>query len=123
MRKSIANVTGGILVGCALVGYLTVADELRHIGEFFAVSGILVSGLSLLAYARYPGLATHLSLNWLPAGVGLGMLAGAVVDREVMGVCIGLVGGLVLARAFRRTARPKFQAQRIQSEDSHADST
>ena len=40
---------GGLLVIAALAGFLTVADDLRHKGELFGVSSMLVGGLALVA--------------------------------------------------------------------------
>jgi len=41
------RVTGVVLVAVAIVGFLTVADDLRHIGELIGVGSILVAGLLL----------------------------------------------------------------------------
>ena len=90
------------LTAIALVGFLTVADELNHSGEFFAVTGILVSGVALYVAGRFSHIAAHLSLVWVPVGIGVGMLTGAMIDEEVIGVCVGLSFGLLLARMFRR---------------------
>ena len=90
------------LIAIALVGFLSVADELHHSGEFFAVTGILVSGIALYVSGRFSNIAAHLSLTWVPVGIGVGMLTGAMIDEEVTSVCVGLSAGLVLARMFRR---------------------
>lgn len=95
-------VLGGILIAVAGVGFLTVADELRHIGEFFAVLGILVAGICLLLAGLYPRLSSKMALQWAPLGIALGAVAGAAVDRAVLGVSLGCLSGLFLAY-FRRT--------------------
>ncbi len=95
---------GAILVVVAGVGFLTVADELRHIGEFMAVLGILVSGVALLIAGFRPGVSRVLAPQWAPVGIALGMLGGAAVDRVVLGVVLGAGLGLVLAVAFRARA-------------------
>jgi hypothetical protein len=46
--KSKLRITGLALVGIAVIGFLTVADDLRHIGELVGVGSIMLSGLVLL---------------------------------------------------------------------------
>ena len=46
---------GVLLVIAAIVGFLTVADDLRHKGELLAVSSILVCGLVLVALSGRKG--------------------------------------------------------------------
>ena len=93
---------GGGLIAIALVGFLSVADELHHSGEFFAVTGVLVSGVALYVSGRCSKIAAHLSLTWVPVGIGVGMLTGAMIDEVVIGVCVGLSFALLLARMFRQ---------------------
>lgn len=106
MKARVSKIIGACLIAIAVFGYLTVADELRHVDEFFAVTGILVSGLAVFASGQFPGVARHFALAWVPAGIAPGMLAGALTDHEVIGVCIGSAFGLWLARCFRRQAFP-----------------
>ena len=39
---------GSLLVLTGLLGFATVADDLRHVGEFLTVSTILVTGIVLI---------------------------------------------------------------------------
>ncbi len=39
---------GSLLVLTGLIGFATVADDLRHVGELFTVSTILVTGIVLI---------------------------------------------------------------------------
>jgi hypothetical protein len=102
MKPRFSMFIGVGLIAIALVGFLSVADELHHSGEFFAVTGILVSGVALYVAGRFSHIAAHLSLAWVPVGIGVGMLTGAMIEEEVIGVCVGLSFGLLLARMFRR---------------------
>jgi hypothetical protein len=110
MNARISLPLGGALVAVALIGFLTVADDLRHTGEFFAVLGILVSGAALLVAGWFPRAASVLALAWVPVGIALGALAGALTDRVVLGVCIGTAAGLVLARLRRTPSAPQRPA-------------
>jgi hypothetical protein len=92
---------GTVLVVAALAGFLTVADDIRHTGEFFAVAGVFVSGLAFLGAGVYPQLSTVVALQWLPPGVALGFVCGAAADRVAVGVCSGAALGVLLAW-FRR---------------------
>lgn len=92
---------GCILVAAALIGFIAVADDVRHTGEFFAVLGILISGAALLVAGLLPRALSVLALHWVPVGVALGAVVGAVTDSVVLGVSVGTVVGLVLARLLR----------------------
>jgi hypothetical protein len=99
---------GVALVTAALVGFLTVADDIRHSGEFFAVLGILLSGAALLTAGLFPRTLFVLALHWVPVSVAIGALLGAFMDSVVLGVSVGAVLGLVLARLrrFRSSSAP-----------------
>jgi hypothetical protein len=99
MKASIAF--GGLLVVVACAAYVTIADDLRHVGEFSAVSGILLAGLALLASGLFPGLQRHLALRWTGWGILAGVLLGAMVDRTAVGLGIGVASGLLFARLLR----------------------
>lgn len=105
--KSRVVLIGSILVALGLVGYLTVADDLRHLGEFFGVSSVLVSGLALLLAGLFPRWASTLALSWVPLGIGVGLIIGALVNEVPLGAVLGVALGLLLARA-RRTADRGF---------------
>jgi hypothetical protein len=92
---------GVALVTAALVGFLTVADDIRHTGEFFAVLGILLSGAALLIAGLFPRTLSVLALHRVPVSVALGALVGAFMDSVVLGVSVGAALGLVLARLRR----------------------
>ena len=101
MTPATLQVAGAFLVALAAAGFLTVADELRHSGEFIVVASLLVAGVALFVAGRFPRLHSQWALAWVPVGLGLGLLAGAAADRVAMGAVIGLTIGLVLARAMR----------------------
>ena len=105
MKPAFSTAMGVCLIGIALAGFVIVADDLRHSGEFFAVAGILMSGVALCVSGRFPHITTYLCLAWLPVGIGIGMLIGAMIDKEASGVSLGLPLGMLLARMFRRRDR------------------
>ena len=105
MKPAFSTAIGLCLIGIAMAGFLIVADDLPHSGELFAVAGILMSGVALFVSSRFPHITTHLCLAWLPVGIGIGMLIGAMIDKEPSGVSFGLPLGLLLARMFRRRDR------------------
>ena len=49
MLKSWLRTVGILLVLLSIVGFLTVADDLRHKGELLQVSSVLAAGLALVA--------------------------------------------------------------------------
>ena len=101
IRTNRYKIAGLVLAALACIGFLTVADEFRHIGELFGVIGILLSGIAFLIAGFFPKLSTVLALQWVAVGIGSGMIGGAASDRMVAGVCVGTVLGLVLGFFFR----------------------
>jgi hypothetical protein len=106
MTPATLKFAGAALVAVAVAGFLTVADDWRHAGEFAAVAAVFVAGLAWFAAGRFPHWRAHVALAWLPVGLGIGLLAGAALDRMAFGAATGLVLGLWLARVRRvRTGR------------------
>jgi hypothetical protein len=95
------KLAGGALVALAGIGFLTVADELRHIGELFGVLGILLSGVAFLLAGFFPKASSLIALQWVAVGIGIGMIGGAATDRMVAGVCVGTLLGLLLGYYMR----------------------
>ena len=95
------KIAGLVLVALACIGFLTVADEFRHIGVLFGVIGIILAGIAFLVAGFFPKVSTVLALQWVAVGIGLGMIAGAATDKMVVGVCGGTVFGLVLGYFMR----------------------
>ncbi len=48
-NDKIFRIAGFIIIGIAAIGFMTVADEFRHMGELIGVSGVLISGIFLVA--------------------------------------------------------------------------
>jgi hypothetical protein len=95
------KLAGGALVVLACIGFLTVADELRHIGELFGVLGILLAGVAFLLAGYFPKASRLIALQWVAVGIGIGMIGGAASDRMVGGVCLGTLLGLLLGYYMR----------------------
>lgn len=79
MKASIA--IGSLMVTVAIVGFATVADDSRHSGGFFAVTGILLSGAAFLTSGLFPSLRSFLALQWTGASIAVGIAFGAILDR------------------------------------------
>lgn len=97
------QILGGFLALSGVIGYLTVADELRHFGEFLGVSGVFVSGLIFLLIDLKLSIFQKIALQWVPicllASIPFG---GIVIDSIPIGICIGLILGIVLSVIFGR---------------------
>ena len=94
-------VAGSALVVIALLGFFTVANDLRHVGELVGVASILFAGLALLAAGFGNVMSRHLAIQWLAAGFLGGALFGACIDNMLLGEEMGVVIGLILAARFR----------------------
>jgi hypothetical protein len=69
---------GIVLTIIGVLGFLTVADDLRHVGEFIAVAGIFLSGLLFLAASSAKGYVRLISMNF----------AVAIIIGTLVWVCI-----------------------------------
>lgn len=101
-------VIGGLLVLIAVLGFLTVADELVHVGEIVGVGSILLSGLVLIIAGLDNPVSRSLELQWLAPALLGGAMLGAAMDNMYLGVGIGGVFGmaLIIGRAKLRLSRP-----------------
>lgn len=92
------RIIGAILVLIGIIGFMTVADELRHYGEFLGVTGIFVSGLIFLLIDLKLHIFRNFALQWIAIFLLAGIPFGAFVMNNLsLGLCIGLLLGVVLA--------------------------
>jgi hypothetical protein len=111
---TIYRLSGGILVLIAIIGYMTVADELHHFGEFLGVTCILVSGLILLLIESRVNRFKNLALQWIAVSlIACIPVGGIIYDNMPLGIVTGLTAGVVLAFIFRSRKSQK------QNESSH----
>jgi hypothetical protein len=97
------RIVGILLVVIGCVGFGTIADDLRHTGELFGVGGILMIGVVFVVADSSHAVTRRLALNWLAAGVGMGILVGATMDRVPMCVAVGgALGALAWGIFLRR---------------------
>ena len=96
------RIIGALLVLIGITGYLTVADELRHYGEFLGVTGIFVSGLIFLLIDLKLHIFRNIALQWIAIFLLACIPFGAIVLNNLpLGLCIGLIFGVVSAFIFR----------------------
>ena len=101
-----ARVVGSLLVAISVVGFVTIADDLRHVGEILGVGSVLVIGLLLLVASWTKLVSNRVALLWLAGAVGVGAIAGAGMDNMPVGVVGGVTVGVVTAAvAARRRGR------------------
>jgi hypothetical protein len=102
------RIAGAILVIMGLLGFLTVADDLRHVGEIVGASGIVLAGCLLLAASLKPIAIPSRIARSGAIGIFGGMVIGAGLDNMVVGVGIGLSAGIVAGLLLeRRTTHSK----------------
>jgi hypothetical protein len=95
-QRRLILVVGIIMVGLSLVGYATVADDFRHVGEFAGVSSLLLGGLALIGDAFYV-MARWLVLRWVTVGMLLGATLGTAMNATVIGFGVGSAIGVAMA--------------------------
>ena len=98
------KVFGSILIVVALLSYLTIADDLRHIGEFLGVSTILIAGIILLGGGFFPGRVPLMTSRGLSIGLLCGIPVGGLLDNMILGPLMGFGVGVVfsIALAYRK---------------------
>jgi hypothetical protein len=89
---------GAVLVTCGILGYFTVADELRHTGEFIGVSSVLLAGIILLMVDSRKKITVKLAIQWIAFGLLAGIpIGGIVLDNMFLGIVLGIAAGVILA--------------------------
>jgi hypothetical protein len=86
------------------MGFLTIADDLRHVGELLGVGSILFIGLPLLIAGSSKSSLSRPAALWVAGAIGIGAVGGALLDNMPAGLCLGLTVGVVIAVANRRLA-------------------
>jgi len=95
------RVFGGILVLISFIGYMTIADEFHHFGEFLGVTCILVSGLILLLIESRLNVFKKLAPQWISISLLTSIpFGGVVLDNMPLGIAIGFALGIILAIVF-----------------------
>ncbi len=89
---------GATLALAGIAGLLTVADDLRHVGELVGVLSIFLAGIVLLVAARSAAAMKFAVLPWIAVGIAAGMLLGAAIDHMLFSVGLGTIVGAVVAR-------------------------
>ena len=96
------RLAGSLLVLVGVVGFVTVADDLRHVGEILGVASVLLTGLLLLAAGLAKSTPRRVATYWLAGAVGVGAMAGAAMNNMPVGVGGGLTIGAIAAAVIGR---------------------
>lgn len=96
-KTKIIRIAGFIIIGIAVIGFMTVADEFHHMGELIGVSGVLISGIFLVVAGYKNSLTRLFALQWVPVGIGIGLITGAAIDNMLIGLIGGILTGLIIA--------------------------
>jgi hypothetical protein len=100
-----SRIVGWFLVAAGMVGFATVADDLRHVGEILGVGSALVIGLLLVVAGSTSSRAKRAAAWCAAAALGLGAAIGAESDNMPVGVGGGLTVSLVIAVLVGRQTR------------------
>lgn len=94
---------GVILLICSFLGYIFVADELHHFGEFLGVTCILFAGLIFFLIDTKLNILKSFAIQWIALGFLISIpIGGVVLDNMLLGIAICIVVGFVLAYVFRK---------------------
>ncbi|MET0212846.1 MAG: hypothetical protein ABW292_07585 [Vicinamibacterales bacterium] len=100
------KVVGALLVVIGAVGFLTIADDLHHVGEVLGVASVFFIGILLLVAGSPRSASRRPAVWWLAGAVGIGALAGAAIDNMPVGVVGGLIIGVLMAVVAGRRRDP-----------------
>lgn len=89
------------MVVISALGFLTIADDLEHVGEILGVGSVLFIGLLLIASSTKLG-SNRFVVWWLAGAIGIGAVVGAVIDNMPVEVGGGLTVGLAIAAVVGR---------------------
>jgi hypothetical protein len=106
MRKKsfgLSKIAGICLIVFAIIGYVTIADDLRHKGEFFGVTCVLLAGIMLLLNRVKVKFINNLALHWISICLLVCIPIGSYLfDNMILAMIIALILGLVIAYFFRK---------------------
>jgi hypothetical protein len=98
---SFYKIAGAVLIFFAIIGFFTVADDLRHTGELIGVSSILLVGIILLITGLNLKVFRRIALQWLALCILLSIPFGGVyLDNMPLGIGIGIIIGIIIALIF-----------------------
>jgi hypothetical protein len=83
-----------VLIG--IIGFFTVADDLRHSGELIGVGSVLLAGVILLIGQSRWATTRHFRLQWITFGLLAGSILGAGLDNMLLGVGLGTAVGIMV---------------------------
>ena len=105
---------GLVLVVLGIAGFLTVADDFRHVGEALGVGSALLAGIVLLASGSKLPALDRLALPWIALGILAGEGLGAALDAMPLAIGLGASVGLILSIVLGRAGRaPDGRSARI----------
>ena len=94
VRQHILAFFGLLLLALGMLGPLTFADDLRHIGEIAVAVGFALSGSFVLFPYLFNRLRCGSSFPLASPFILLGLAAGALMDKTTSGVLLGVCAGL-----------------------------
>jgi len=94
VRQHILAFFGSLLLALGMLGPLTFADDLRHLGEIAVAVGFALAGFFLLAPKLLNRSRCGTSFPLASPFVLLGLATGTFVDKTTAGVLLGLCTGL-----------------------------
>lgn len=101
------KLAGASLVALGMIGFLTVADDLRHTGEVLGVGSILVAGVLLVGAGSKSPVLKQVALQWLALGILAGSAVGAGVDNMPAGIGLGAAAGAILMLVLGKRKRAR----------------
>jgi hypothetical protein len=91
------KLTGAVLMLAGIMGFIFIADDLRHTGELIGVSAVLVSGILLYLCDVKRLKRFRLYLKWISYGLLAGLLVGGIIDNMILGESAGIILGFMVA--------------------------
>ncbi len=93
VRQNVRSILGLFLVALGLLGPLTFADDLRHLGEIAVAIGFALAGAFLLAPHLLKRWSCGSSFPLASPFILLGLAAGTFMDKTMPGVLLGACVG------------------------------
>ncbi len=102
------RIAGVLLLAAGILGFFTVADDLRHKGELVGVASVTLAGIILLAGSIEHRLMRVVSSRWIALGMLSGIIIGAGLDSMLLGEAIGITAGSIAG--FSHSRRHRLEA-------------
>jgi uncharacterized membrane protein (UPF0136 family) len=112
VNRTWLRASGSLIVSLGIVGFLTVADDLRHLGEVLGVGSVFLIGALLVGAGQTRSEFARNAMCGIACGLAVGGIVGVAIDNMPVSLGSGLAIGAAVAfgRDYRKRSSRREMA-------------